>query len=311
MNHQDQRRRGGILSRILRRSRRTGSVTGVLIINLLIFIVILIVTLPIIHEVAKSFSYPTEVDAGRVAFLPVKFTFGNYYFYYRRHLESLLRSFLVTVYITVVGTGWSVLISALTAFPLSRSRAEFRFGPIMMGIVVFCIVFVPPVIPYFLTVRSYGLMDTLWAIILPHTVIAYHMVLLVTFFRQLPQELFDACYIDGGREPRMFWSIVLPLSKAALATVGIFTAVLLWNIFLHPFLFIRNPNLMPLQLFLRSHFAQGASAETTETLAFDPFAETESVKSALVVIVIFPIVVIYPLLQKHFMKGVMLGAIKQ
>jgi ABC-type glycerol-3-phosphate transport system permease component len=137
------------------------------------------------------------------------------------------------------------------------------------------------------------------------------MVLLVTFFRQLPQDLFDACYIDGGREPRMFFSVALPLSKAALATVGIFTAVLPWNIFLHPFLFIRNPNLMPLQLFLRSHFASGAGGETTSSLVFDPFAETESAKSALVVIVILPIVLVYPLLQKHFVKGVMLGAIKQ
>ena len=302
---------GGFLGRMIRRSKRTGSIAGDIVLNAVVFVVLLIVVLPIIHEVAKSLSYPTEVDAGRVALLPVKFTLGNYYFYYRQHFESLSRSFLITVYITVVGTTWSVLVSALTAFPVSRGRGEFRFGPVMMGIVVFSIVFVPPVIPYFLTVRAYGLMDSLWAIILPHTVIAYHMVLLVTFFRQLPQDLFDACYIDGGREPRMFWSIVLPLSKAALATVAIFTAVLLWNIFLHPFLFIRNPNLMPLQLYLRSHFASGGSAETTNTLTFDPFAETESAKSALVVIVILPIVIIYPLLQKHFVKGVMLGAIKQ
>jgi ABC-type glycerol-3-phosphate transport system permease component len=266
---------------MIRRSRRTGSIAGDLALNAVIFVVLLIVVLPIVHELAKSFSYPTGVDAGRVALLPVKFTLGNYIFYYRQHFESLSRSFLVTVYITVVGTTWSVFVSALTAFPVSRSRAEFRFGPVMMGIVVFSIVFVPPVIPYFLTVRAYGLMDSLWAIILPHTVVAYHLVLLVTFFRQLPQDLFDACYIDGGKEPRMFWSIALPLSKAALATVGIFTAVLLWNIFLHPFLFIRDPNLMPLQLYLRSHFASGAGGETTSRLTFDPFAETESAKSAL------------------------------
>ena len=291
--------------------RRIGgtAVSGLLIYLVLIFIALAMV-LPFIHELAKSFSYPSEVDAGRVSLWPRKATLGNYYYYYRKHLIPLSRSFGITIYITGFGTLWSIYMTALMAYPLSRSKREFRLGPFAMGIAIFSIIMFPPIIPYFLAIRSYGLMDTLWSIILTHTVVPFHLILLVTFFRQLPEDLFDSCRIDGGSDWRIFFQIVLPLSKAALATVAIFTAIILWNIFLHPLLFINNPKKFPLQIFLRSIFQEGG-ADPEVLLQRDPFDNTESIKSALVILTILPIVLIYPLLQKHFIKGIMLGALKE
>jgi len=264
--------------------------------------------LPFIHEVAKSFSDPSEVDAARVSLWPRKFTLGNYYYYYRKHLAPLLRSFGITIYVTAVGTGWSVYATALMAYPLSKPRREFKLGPFVMGIVVFSIIMFPPIIPYFLTINSYGLTETLWSIILTHTIVPFHLVMLTTFFRQLPEDLFDSCRIDGGSDWRIFSQIALPLSKAALAVVAIFTAIILWNIFLHPLLFITNPKKFPLQLFLRSIFQKGADPE--QLLQRDRFDNTASIKSALVVLTTIPIVMIYPLLQRHFIRGMMIGAIK-
>lgn len=287
------------------------STIGDMVVYGLLIVVVLIMVLPFVHELAKSFSYPTEVDAGRVTLWPVRLTGGNYFYFYRKQLQPLTRSFVVTVYITVIGTLWSLLISSLMAFPISRPRSEFRLGPFAMGIVIFSMVFTPPIIPYFLAIKGYGLMDSLWAIIFPHSVVPFHLIILVTFFRELPSELFDSCKIDGAGSFRTFFRITLPLSGAALATVAVFTSIIMWNIFLHPLLFIQNPSKQPLQIFLRSIFAGGGDIQNSGLMRLDPFAEAESMRSALVILTTIPIVIVYPFLQRYFVKGVMIGAVKQ
>jgi putative aldouronate transport system permease protein len=290
--------------------RRLGvSALGATAIYAALIVVLMIMVLPLVHELANSFSDPAEVDAGRVILWPRKFTLGNYT-YYQKFLWTLLRSLEVTVYITVVGTILSVFMTALTAFPISRPRGEFRLGNLLLLLFVFTIVFQPPIIPYFLTIRAYGLMDTLWSIIVPHLVISFHLVIMVSFFRQLPQELFDSCRIDGAGEFMVFLKIAWPLSKAARATLTIFTAIILWNIFLHPLMFIRDANKYPLQIFLRSFFNLGIDRQSTFAKT-DPFAYSWSTKSALVVLTTLPIVLIYPFMQRHFVKGIILGSLKQ
>ncbi len=287
-----------------------GSLAGSIIIYAILTGVMLSMVFPFIHELAKSLSYPTEVNSGRVTVWPREFTWGNYIYYYRKHMLPLLRSFGITTYITVVGTIWSVSMTALVAFPISRSKAEFRLGPFVIGLAVFSIIFQPPLIPYFLTIKSYGLMNSVWAIIIPHSIIAFHLILLRTFFRSIPNDLYDACRIDGGNDFRMFWQITVPLSKPALSAIAIFTAVILWNIFRHALFFIRDADKMPLQLFIRSIFAGGGDIATS-TLSKDPYAESESIKSALIILTTLPITLVYIFLQKHFVKGLMLGAVKQ
>lgn len=295
------------MRRIARSRRFTASDYTV---HLLLGAVLLVMVLPFWHEIAKSLSAPGNVNAGQVALWPVNATFGNYYYYYRVHLVPLLRSFGVTTWITVVGTIWSVFFNALTAYPVSRGRRHFRAAGLVMGLAIFTIVFTPPIIPYFLTIRAYGLLNSGWAIILPHTVVAFHMIIIVVFFREIPEEIFDSCRMDGAGEFRVFLQIVLPLSKAVLATVAIFSTILFWNIFLHAVLFITDPRQQPLQIFVRSIFAGGGDAARTAGGAFDAFAESESIKSALVILTILPIAMVYPFLQKYFVKGIMIGSIK-
>ena len=275
-----------------------------------LFAVGLSMLLPFVHELAKSFSYPTEVEAGRVALWPKRFTLGNYEYFYRLHLKTLSRAFGNSIFVTGFGALWTTFNMALFAFPLSRPASEFRLTKPIMYLVLFTLVFSPPVIPYFLALKSYGLMDTYWALILPGTIMPFEVILVITFFRQLPEEMFDACRIDGGNDYHLFRHVALPLSKAVLVTVALFASVGLWNIFFHAMLFIRDPKLQPLQVFVRGILQAGGDMPTGKLLK-DPFAETESTKSAIILLTTLPIILVYPLLQRYFAKGVLLGAVKE
>jgi putative aldouronate transport system permease protein len=276
----------------------------------LLGLIALTMVLPFVHELAKSFSYPTAVEAGRVNLLPRNFTFGNYYYFWRKQRAQLFRALLNTVFITVVGTIWGVASTALMAFPLSRPRREFRWGTPVLILVIFCFVFQRPLIPYFLTIRAYGLMNTHAALILPHTVVPFYLFLMMTFMRGLPEEFVDACRIDGANEFQMFVRVIVPLSKAVLATVAVFSGVQLWNLFFHPLIFIRSTRLMPLQPIVRSIMRGGGDVLQGSLLDQDPFRETSSIKSALIILTTLPVALAYPFLQKYFTKGTMVGAIK-
>jgi putative aldouronate transport system permease protein len=283
---------------------------GTVVIYLVLTLAALAVVLPFVHETAKSLSQPAAVDRNEVVFWPKGLTIGNYaYFMHERYL-GLWRSFLVTAYLTVVGTAWSVLWTAFMAFPMSRPRSEFRAGPALLGVVVFSIVFFPPIIPYFLAVKSYGLLDHLWAIILAHTIGPFNLILVMNYYRGLPEELFDSCRMDGGSDLRLAWQIAAPLSKPVLATIAVYTAVALWNVYLHALLFIRNPKIMPLQPIVRSILMQSTDSRIGQSLVFDPFQDAASAKSAVLLMSTLPIALVYPFLQRYFVKGALLGALK-
>lgn len=273
-------------------------------------VLVTVVTLaPIAHEIAKSFSMPAAVNEGRVALWPVDFTMGNYLHYFKPEYDSLLSAFVNNALITLLGTVWSVFFTALTAYPISRR--EFRAGPFLMGLFVFCIVFSPPLIPYFLSIRAYGLMDSWWALVLPHTVLPFNLILVVSYLRGLPEELFEACRMDGGNDWWMAFRVAFPLAGPILATIGIYTGVLFWNLYLHPVLFLQNPDLMPLQPVLRSFLAEDFGVmRVTADGAQDLFGNSPSAASALVLLSILPVVLVYPFLQKYFLKGSLEGAIK-
>ena len=272
-------------------------------------IVGLIMLLPFVNEIAKSFSDPLIVKQGRVTFWPIGLTLGNYRHYLNPEFDGLWRSFLNSFYITSIGTLWSVFFTASMAYAMSKPREVFRAGRFLSLLLVFAIVFFPPMIPYFLTVRAYGLMNTRWVIILAHTIGPFNLLIVRTYFRSLPQELFDAAEMDGASEFRQCFQIAFQLSKPALATIGIYTAVLLWNIYLHSLLFIRDPQLTPLQPVVRSLLATSEDTGAV-TMEFNPFRNAQSAKSALVILSILPIGLVYPYLQRHFTKGALLGSVK-
>ena len=296
--------------RSLSDARRMGASTGgQLLIVLVLGLFGLAMLLPFVNEIAKSFSHPDLVKRGLVSLWPKGFTLGNYRHYLNPEFDGLWRAFYNSIFITSIGTVWSVFFTACMAYSMSKPVSVFRAGPALSVLIVFAIVFFPPMIPYFLTVRSYGLMNTRWVIILAHTVGPFYLIIVRTFFRGLPQDLFDAAEIDGAGDFRQALQIAFPLAKPALATIAIYSAVLLWNIYLHSLLFIRDPGLMPLQPVVRSLMASTGDTGAV-TLTYNPFRNSESAKSALVIISILPIAMVYPLLQKHFTKGALLGSVK-
>ncbi len=275
----------------------------------LLSLVMVTMILPFMHILAKSLSHPLDVQAGKVGLWPVRFEFGNYVYFYHRFLIPLAQAYYNSIFITVFGTAWVVLNTALMAFPMSRPQQEFRLLKPVMYLVLLAYIFFPPLIPYFLSVKSYGLMNTRTVIIFAHTVIPFQLLLVVNFYRGIPEELFNACRIDGGNDFQLFWHIALPSSKAVLVTIGLFTSVLLWNIFLHALLFIQKPALQPLQIFVRGILQAGDAHVAAESMGI--YADKESTKSALIMLTTIPIISVYPLLQKYFAKGALVGGIKE
>ncbi|MCU6712120.1 carbohydrate ABC transporter permease [Paenibacillus sp. J5C_2022] len=268
-------------------------------------ILALLMLLPLITVVSTSISSAVAVDMGRVFLWPVEFTTASWERILGR--EALWQSFGVTVAATVLGTGMSLMMTALLAYPMAKK--EFALAKIISIGVIVTMVFRYPIIPYFLTLRDLGLFDSFWVLIVPHMIVAYNLIIMRTFFKELPIELEEAAQLEGCGYFQILFRIVLPLSKAVLATLGIFYAVMIWNQFMHPLLFIENQDLYPLQLRLRQYIV---SAESIEMLVGDelPKYNATTLRAATIIFATLPIVIVYPFLQKHFVKGALLGSVK-
>jgi ABC-type glycerol-3-phosphate transport system permease component len=277
------------------------------------FIIILVtmtVILPFVHEMAKSFSYPTEVDAGRVSLWPKDFTLGNYEYYIRKQLEPLVRAFMNSMFLVIVGGVLSIVGTAIFAFPLSRPKKEFSLGPFLIYMLVAFIILQRPLIPLRLTMQMLGLLDSLWAVVLNMIIVPFLVIMTITFYRNLPEDIFESCRIDGANDFQIFWRIVLPLSQAILVTVFLLQAVGFWNVFLQAKLFIMKGDLYPIQIFISSIMRGGGDTLSGSMNERDVFAETESIKSALTILTTIPLCVVYVILQKYFTRGLMAGSIK-
>ncbi|MCK0473684.1 carbohydrate ABC transporter permease [Halalkalibacter sp. APA_J-10(15)] len=262
--------------------------------------------LPLLQLLAVSFSSPIAADSKQVLLWPVEFTIDTWTHILQN--KVLWKSFGVTVYITVLGTFLSMLFTVLTAFPLSRK--EFMLRKPIMFMIVITMIFNAPMIPFFLTVRSLGLMDTLWALMIPGLISTFNMVIVRTFFMGVPSELDDAAKIDGCNPFRLLFQIYLPLSKPVLATISLFYAVGYWNTFQTAILFIRNPDLYPLQLRLREYFQAPEELAAVNLIMNELAFNTTTLKAATIIFATVPIVLVYPYLQKYFVKGAVLGSLK-
>lgn len=264
--------------------------------------------LPFLGVLAQSFSSSEAVIAGKVWFWPVDFTWINYQYVFSD--ASIWRSFGVTVYITIVGTLINLIATASLAYPVSRQ--EYVGRKLVVVMVLVTMVFSAPLVPNFILMKSLGLTNTLWALLLPGAISAFNFFIMRSFFMQIPSEIIDSGRIDGCTELRMIWSIVMPLSKPVMASLGIFYAVGHWNTYMNALYYINNPALRPLQVKLRqlidaNEINIDPSASQFSSLAhMDP----EGIKMATIIIATLPIVLIYPFLQKHFVKGMMVGSVK-
>ncbi len=219
------------------------------------------------------------------------------------------RATVVSLLVTTVGTAMSLAATAMLGYALSRSRA-FGMRPMLL-LVLGSLLFAPGMIPVYLTVRSLGMIDSYWALIIPTMVSAFNVVVVRAFFSGIPAELYESARIDGASEWQVFSRIALPLSKAVLAVVGLFYAVGYWNAFFNGLLYLNDAAKWPLQLVLRTYVQQGAALSATDVgAASEALPPQQSLQMAILVISLVPILCVYPFVQRHFTKGVLTGAVK-
>ena len=266
----------------------------------------LVVVGPFVAVVATSLADASQVDAaGGLVMWPTDPNLNAY----RAILAGgvVTRSILVSLGITVVGTSLSLTCTAMLAYALSRP-GSFASKPMLMT-VLFTLLFSPGIIPSYLMVKELHLLDSYWALILPTMISGFNVIVLRAFFMELPQDLLDAARIDGAGELSILFRVVLPLSKAALAVIGLFYTVGYWNSFFNALLYLSDNSKWPLQLVLRSYVVNSSSL-TPDQLDVTKLPPQQSLQMAILVMSLVPIVVVYPFIQRHFAKGVLIGAVK-
>lgn len=261
--------------------------------------------IPLISELAVSLSSKTASQMNMINLLPVDFTLDSWKYLLEK--GGIWKPFLISVSSTILGVAIALILNVLMAYPLSKT--DFKASKYVMLFVVFTMIFAAPKVPYFLTLRSYGLYNNYWVLILPHIMTAYNLIIVRTFFKQFPKELEEAAMIDGCGKFRILFQIVLPASKAVLATVGLFYGVTMWNQYEHPLMFINEMDLFPLQMKIRS-IVDGGSELQAVTMLQDANYTQATLSAVAVVFAIIPILIAYPWLQKYFAKGAMLGSVK-
>ncbi|MBO0884917.1 MAG: carbohydrate ABC transporter permease [Mycobacterium sp.] len=218
------------------------------------------------------------------------------------------RALVVSLLVTVVGTTLSLTCTALLAYSLSRP-GSFASKPMLLA-VLFTLLFTPGIIPSYLMVKELHLLNSYWSLILPVMISGFNVIVVRAFFMDLPQDLLDAARIDGAGERSTLFRIVLPLSKAVLAVVGLFYAVGYWNAFFNALLYLSDNSKWPLQLVLRSYVVNNSSLTVDQLSVGTALPPQPALQMAILVISLVPIAVVYPFIQRHFTKGVMLGAVK-
>lgn len=279
--------------------------------NVALLAVIAIITLfPLYYVFAVSFTDPTEYirKHGFVLF-PTKWTLVSYQ--YLLSTSAFRNATLVSVFLATAGTALSLVVTSALAYGLSRKRLLGR--RVIMLMILITLLFSPGLIPPYLLVRALGLINSIWSLILPVLTSGWYVALMRSFFDSIPVELEEAAVIDGSNDLGVFFRIVLPLSMPALAAFGLFYAVAYWNTFFNAVLYINDFAKWPLQVVL-SNMLIDSSTQAGGSVAAEMMAEQqippETLKMAAVVIAMFPILCVYPFLQKHFAKGVMLGSVK-
>ncbi|MDX6347992.1 MAG: putative aldouronate transport system permease protein [Streptomyces sp.] len=275
--------------------------------GLALFLICAVVIFPFLSVVSTSLATKQQIDAnGGYVLWPTSISFDAY----RQIFDGtgVGRSIVVSVGVTVVGTAFSLFCTVLAAYGLSRRNMLFQRG--LLSFVLITLLFAPGMIPVYLMVKQMHMLDTYWALIIPSAVSAFNIVIVRGFIQAIPQELFDAARIDGAGEWRIFWSLVLPLSRAVIAVVGLFIAVGYWNNYFGPLLYLNDQTKWPLQLVMRSFVLQNHVTSNSSATPGQAAPPAQSVQMALVVIATLPILCAYPFLTKHMSKGMLTGAIK-
>lgn len=272
-------------------------------------VIIVIILYPLIFIVSASFSDPTKVLAGEVWLLPKGLNVDAYTNIL--HNGKIWTGYRNTIMYTVIGTSINLIMTILAAYPLSRPDLPGR-GVIML-VITLTMFFSGGLIPIYLLVKDLGMVNTMWALIVPGAIATYNLIVMRTYFQSsIPWELQEAAHMDGCSNWRLLTSIILPLSKPILAVMVLFYAVGHWNSFFNALIYIRDESLYPLQLVLREILliSQSVAEDGANVGLEDKILLAESIKYAVIIVSSLPVLIMYPFVQKHFVKGVMIGSVK-
>ncbi|NLN66461.1 MAG: carbohydrate ABC transporter permease [Clostridiaceae bacterium] len=280
---------------------------GTIILYIFLAVIVFVCLYPFLNVIAYSLSGYNAVLSGRVTFYPIDFNLSAYKQILGR--TQMWVSMRTTVVVTLLGTATSLVLTLFAAYALSRDYLPGK--KVFSGLILFTMYFSGGMIPTFLVVKGLGLYDKLGALFIPQAINVFNFIVMRTFFRELPKSLEEAATIDGASETQVLMKVVLPLSMPILATMALFYAVGYWNSYFEALLYIQDPNKYTLQLRLRSLlFGEelNTSGRNIEGVGSEVMAQ--SLKMATVAVSTIPILVVYPWLQKYFVKGVMLGSLK-
>ncbi|WP_337098270.1 carbohydrate ABC transporter permease [Paenibacillus sp. YIM B09110] len=264
---------------------------------------------PIIHMAAMSLSNNAAVTAGWVTVWPIGFNLDSYKYIFSNHI--FMNTVGVSFQRLILGVLLSLSLTVLAAYPLSKSNLKFRSRSVYSWFFVVTMIFNGGLIPTFMVVKETGLMDSIWALVLPSAVNVFNIVLMLNFFRTQPAELEESAQMDGAGTWRTLWSIYLPISKPSLATIALFTIIFHWNSWFDGMIYMNSPSHYPLQTYLRTVIvARDLTNMNANDLSLIANISNRTVLAAQLFVSMLPVLCIYPFLQKYFVKGLVLGSVK-
>jgi putative aldouronate transport system permease protein len=279
------------------------------LITALLLLVGVTALLPLVNTLAISLSEKAAVSGGMVGLIPVGFNLDAYGFILRD--EKFWQAFGVSVLRVFLGGALNFALAILTAFPLARSTKAFPARNFFMWLFVFGMILNVGIVPWYLTISGYGLLDSIWALVLPGAVPIWSVIILMNFFRSIPKELDEAARMDGANPWQLLWSIYLPTSLPALATITLFSIVGHWNSFFDGLILMNNPDNYPLQTYIQQLVIADRPALHGGQAQMMAQLSNNTLNAAKLFVAMIPILLVYPLLQRYFIRGIMLGAVKE
>ena len=271
--------------------------------TILLLLCFIIVAVPLLNVLASSLSTPNAVVTGKVGIWPVGWNIDAYIQIFQSRM--LLTGYANSILYTVVGTVINIVMTVMAAYPLAIKKFVGR--NVFTGLFVFTMIFSAPLIPTYLNIRDLGLIDSMWALVLPGAISVYNMIIARTYFQNsIPEEMLEAAGLDGANDTQILLRLVLPLSKSIIAVLTLYYAVSHWNSYFDPYIYLNSEEKFTLQVVLRNIMSTAAALQEQSQRA----ALIEVLKYAIIVFGSLPVILLYPFVQKHFVKGVMIGSLK-
>lgn len=294
------------------KNQSIGGIVADVIIYIILGLACIVCLIPLINTLALSFSGSVAASSGKVFFWPIDFTLESY----RRIVQdfAFIRSLGVSFARTAIGTAFSFFLMILMAYPLSKSKKEFRFRGVYMWLLIGAMLFSGGLIPVYMVVNSLKLIDSFWSMIIPCAIPIFNVILIMNYMRGLPKEVEESAAIDGANPWQSLFQIVVPMCVPVLTTVTLFTAVGHWNNFFDAMIYMNNPDKWPVQTYIYSlNLSAQSMATMTDPKEIARLMEISGVtfNAAKVFVAMIPIIVVYPFVQRFFVGGIVMGAVKE